>query len=112
MKRLITVCICFTLLSATSALAISPSDDLLIAAAARNNRWIADLYIVNPGADFKAKQAQIEGRYFELLEDPTIQDQHQGDLQPAMDYEDMASELRRLSREVARLQGSVNPKMA
>jgi hypothetical protein len=50
MKRLITVCLCFTLLSATSALAISPSNDLLIAAAARTNRWIADLYIVNPGA--------------------------------------------------------------
>jgi hypothetical protein len=50
MRRLITACVCFALLTASSVLAISPSDDLLIAAAARTNRWIADLYIVNPGA--------------------------------------------------------------
>ena len=50
MHRLITACVCFALLTAPSALAISPSDDLLIAGAARTNRWIADLYIVNPGA--------------------------------------------------------------
>jgi hypothetical protein len=50
MHRLITVFACFALLTASSALAISPSEDLLIAAAARTNRWTADLYIVNPGA--------------------------------------------------------------
>jgi len=50
MYRLITACVCFALLTASSGFAISPSDDLLIAAAARTNRWIADLYIVNPGA--------------------------------------------------------------
>ena len=38
------------LLAASSALAISPSDDLLIAGAARTNRWRSDLYINNPGA--------------------------------------------------------------
>ena len=35
--------------AASSVLAISPSDDLLIAGAARTNRWRADLYINNPG---------------------------------------------------------------
>ena len=50
MQRLITAFACFSLLTASSVLAISPSDDLLIAAAARTNRWTADLYIVNPGA--------------------------------------------------------------
>jgi hypothetical protein len=38
------------LMAATTASAISPSDDLLIAGAARTNRWIGDLYINNPGA--------------------------------------------------------------
>jgi len=37
------------LLAASSVLAISPSDDLLIAGAARTNKWTADLYINNPG---------------------------------------------------------------
>jgi hypothetical protein len=50
MHRLITAIACLALLTASSAPAISPSDDLLIAAAARTNRWTADLYIVNPGA--------------------------------------------------------------
>jgi hypothetical protein len=35
---------------ASSVIAISPSDDLLIAGAARTNRWKTDLYINNPGA--------------------------------------------------------------
>jgi hypothetical protein len=35
---------------ASSAIAISPSDDLLIAGAARTNRWKTDLYINNPGS--------------------------------------------------------------
>jgi hypothetical protein len=38
------------LFAASSAFAISPSDDLLIAGAARTSRWSADLYINNPGA--------------------------------------------------------------
>lgn len=38
------------LLAASSAFAISPSDDLLIAGAARTNRWRADMYVNNPGA--------------------------------------------------------------
>jgi len=37
------------LFAASSVLAISPSDDLLIAGAARTNKWTADLYINNPG---------------------------------------------------------------
>jgi hypothetical protein len=37
------------LFAASSVFAISPSDDLLIAGAARTNRWTADLYINNPG---------------------------------------------------------------
>jgi hypothetical protein len=49
MHRLITVFACFALLTASSALAISPSDDLLIAAAARTSRWTADMYITNTG---------------------------------------------------------------
>jgi hypothetical protein len=38
------------LMTASTVSAISPSDDLLIAGAARTNRWSADLYINNPGA--------------------------------------------------------------
>jgi hypothetical protein len=38
------------LFAASSVFAISPSDDLLIAGAARTNKWTADLYINNPGA--------------------------------------------------------------
>jgi hypothetical protein len=37
------------MLTASSVFAISASDDLLIAAAARTSRWTADLYINNPG---------------------------------------------------------------
>ena len=37
------------LLVASQVAAISPSDDLLIAGAARTSRWTADLYINNPG---------------------------------------------------------------
>ncbi len=40
----------FLLISATPSSAITPSDDLLIAGAARTNRWTADLYINNPGS--------------------------------------------------------------
>lgn len=50
MHRLIIALACFALLTASSVFAISPSDDLLIAGAARTNRWTSDLYIVNPGA--------------------------------------------------------------
>jgi hypothetical protein len=49
MHRTIIACFVIALLATSSALAISPSDDLLIAAAARTNRWTADMYIVNPG---------------------------------------------------------------
>jgi hypothetical protein len=41
---------CFGLLiAASSALAISPGSDLLIAGAARTNKWHSDLYINNAG---------------------------------------------------------------
>ena len=50
MYRTIISCVFIAVLATSSALAISPSDDLLIAAAARTNRWRADLYIVNPGS--------------------------------------------------------------
>jgi hypothetical protein len=49
MRRLITLIVCVAMLAASSVFAISASDDLLIAAAARTSRWTADLYIVNPG---------------------------------------------------------------
>ena len=49
MNRSTTALVLLTLFAASSALAISPSDDLLIAGAARTNRWTADLYINNPG---------------------------------------------------------------
>jgi hypothetical protein len=38
------------MLAASSALAITPSDDLLIAGAARTRLWVDDLYINNPSA--------------------------------------------------------------
>ena len=50
MRRLITLIVCVAMLTASSIFAISASDDLLIAAAARTSRWTADLYINNPGA--------------------------------------------------------------
>ncbi len=46
-----TIVLCLGLLIAASSVqAIAPSDDLLIAGAARTNRWHADLYINNAGA--------------------------------------------------------------
>jgi len=50
MHRSIITFVFISLFAASSVLAISPSDDLLIAGAARTNRWRADLYINNPGA--------------------------------------------------------------
>ena len=50
MRRLIILIACVGLLIPSSVFAISASDDILIAAAARTNRWTANLYIVNPGA--------------------------------------------------------------
>ncbi|MCG6949727.1 MAG: hypothetical protein LJE93_12520 [Acidobacteria bacterium] len=48
-RSALTVMCLAVLLAASQVGAISPSDDLLIAGAARTNRWIADLYINNPG---------------------------------------------------------------
>jgi len=50
MKRSTIAFACLALMMASSAFAISPSDDLLIAGAARTNRWRSDLYINNAGA--------------------------------------------------------------
>jgi hypothetical protein len=50
MQRSVITFAFLVLFAASSALAISPSDDLLIAGAARTNKWTADLYINNPGA--------------------------------------------------------------
>jgi hypothetical protein len=50
MHRSIITSIFLVLFAASSVLAISPSDDLLIAGAARTSRWTADLYINNAGA--------------------------------------------------------------
>lgn len=50
MHRSIITSIFLILFAASSVIAISPSDDLLIAGAARTNRWTADLYINNAGA--------------------------------------------------------------
>jgi hypothetical protein len=50
MHRSIITSVFLVLFAASSLLAISPSDDLLIAGAARTNRWTADLYLNNPGA--------------------------------------------------------------
>ena len=50
MHRFVSSLVCFTLLAAAQpALAITPSDDLLIAGAARTRLWVDDLYISNPG---------------------------------------------------------------
>jgi len=50
MHRSVITFVFLVLLAASSVVAISPSDDLLIAGAARTSRWTADLYINNPGA--------------------------------------------------------------
>lgn len=50
MCRIVCSLVCCTLLAAVQpALAITPSDDLLIAGAARTRLWVDDLYISNPG---------------------------------------------------------------
>ena len=50
MRRVIRTLICCTLLATVQpAFAITPSNDLLIAGAARTRLWIDDLYISNPG---------------------------------------------------------------
>ena len=49
MRRSTFAITCLALMAASSVFAISPSDDLLIAGAARTNRWTADMYINNPG---------------------------------------------------------------
>lgn len=59
-----------------------------------------------------AKRAAMENRYFELLQEPAVQDRHEGALQPAMGYEDMAEEVRRLSREIETLKGQRPSHMA
>jgi hypothetical protein len=48
--RIIIVINLCALSTAPSLFGISPSDDLLIAGAARTNRWRADLFVNNPGA--------------------------------------------------------------
>lgn len=50
MHRSVITFVFLVVFAASSVPAISPSDDLLIAGAARTNRWRADLYINNPGA--------------------------------------------------------------
>jgi len=50
MKPSAVILVAFVLLvTATSSPAITPSNDLLIAGAARTNLWVDDLYISNPG---------------------------------------------------------------
>jgi hypothetical protein len=49
MRKSTIVLTLLALLTASTVCAISPGDDLLIAGAARTNRWLADLYINNPG---------------------------------------------------------------
>ena len=49
MRKSTIVLTLLALLTASTVCAISPGDDLLIAGAARTSRWIADLYINNPG---------------------------------------------------------------
>jgi len=52
MKLLPVILVVFVLLvTATPSPAITPSDDLLIAGAARTRLWVDDLYISNPGND-------------------------------------------------------------
>ena len=52
MKLLPVILVVFVLLvTATPSPAITPSDDLLIAGAARTRLWVDDLYISNPGDD-------------------------------------------------------------
>jgi len=49
MHRSVITFVFLAVFAASSVLAISPSDDLLIAGAARTSAWTADLYINNPG---------------------------------------------------------------
>ena len=48
-RRILTIACLGLMAVASSVLAIAPGDDLLIAGAARTNRWHADLYINNAG---------------------------------------------------------------
>ena len=48
-RRILTIACLGLMAFASSVLAIAPGDDLLIAGAARTNRWHSDLYINNAG---------------------------------------------------------------
>ena len=50
MIRSLIAALCLALVAVSPVFAISPGDDLLIAGAARTDRWTSDLYINNPGA--------------------------------------------------------------
>jgi len=51
------------------------------------------------------EQATMEARYFELLEMPEVQEEHEGNLQPSMGISELSRKVRDLTRTVANLQG-------
>jgi hypothetical protein len=56
----------------------------------------------------KAEQARVEARYFELLEDPAVEERHGGQTRPTMTVQDLTQKVRELSRQMSRMQGK-NP---
>lgn len=53
------------------------------------------------------EQATLESRYFELLEMPELQEQHEGNLQPSMSVSELSRKVRDLTRTVANLTGKL-----
>lgn len=54
----------------------------------------------------KGERNQLESRYFELLEDPIVQNQHGGQTRPTMDWNEMQESLRALVKQVNAMQGT------
>lgn len=53
----------------------------------------------------RQEQQQLEGRYLELLENEQIQNMHEGQTRPSMDWSEMQNTLRQLVRKISVLEG-------
>lgn len=55
----------------------------------------------------KQEQSDVEGRYFELLAMPDVQDRHEGNLQPSMSMAELSRRVRELTRKVSGFDGQL-----
>jgi hypothetical protein len=52
----------------------------------------------------KAEQARMENRYYELLEDPIIEEMHGGQVRPVMNLDEMQRKLTDMSKKIQLLE--------